>query len=276
MMVAETKTLVVMTVLMMMMMMIMIMMQRYGAVLAGCLAGVGAAFLAHALNSITSGIVDEEEDYVAWNVISAAFSLIWSMAEMVVCCIAALVAAVRMTRICGINLVPMDKERAMLAGVNSSADDGFLNRYLLLVYALIYMGSRGITKFFIKLLVKKVAPRTFVKAADMAPLVIEVLINVLFNFITVRYAMSEVMICSIGPSATVEVGGYVSTEEACSHQPAHQSTSPDLRRKPAVIQQSAGLLFTVWLSGFGFTAVQQASVIRAPSEQTCMKLVQWQ
>ena len=47
-------------------------------------------------------------------------------------------------------------------------------RYLLLVYALIYMGSRGITKFFIKLLVKKVAPRTFVKAADMAPLVIEV------------------------------------------------------------------------------------------------------
>ncbi|CAE7854807.1 unnamed protein product [Symbiodinium microadriaticum] len=192
----------------------------YGAVLAGCLAGVGAAFLAHALNSITSGIVDEEEDYVAWNVISAAFSLIWSMAEMVVCCIAALVAAVRMTRICGINLVPMDKERAMLAGslarcalelghpsVRTFGINPYkrVNKYLLLVYALIYMGSRGITKFFIKLLVKKVAPRTFVKAADMAPLVIEVLINVLFNFITVRYAMSEVMICSIGPSATVEV-----------------------------------------------------------------------
>ncbi|CAE7550782.1 unnamed protein product, partial [Symbiodinium necroappetens] len=191
----------------------------YGAVLAGCLAGVGAAFLAHALNSITSGIVDEEEDYVAWNVISAAFSLIWSMAEMVVCCIAALVAAVRMTRICGINLVPMDKERAMLAGslARCALELGHpslrtfginpykrVNKYLLLVYALIYMGSRGITKFFIKLLVKKVAPRTFVKAADMAPLVIEVLINVLFNFITVRYAMSEVMICSIGPSATVE------------------------------------------------------------------------
>ncbi|CAE7028994.1 unnamed protein product, partial [Symbiodinium sp. KB8] len=160
------------------------------------------------------------QDYVAWNVISAAFSLIWSMAEMVVCCIAALVAAVRMTRICGINLVPMDKERAMLAGslarcalelghpsVRTFGINPYkrVNKYLLLVYALIYMGSRGITKFFIKLLVKKVAPRTFVKAADMAPLVIEVLINVLFNFITVRYAMSEVMICSIGPSATVEV-----------------------------------------------------------------------
>eukprot|EP00439_Symbiodinium_sp_Y106_P013071 s2507_g1.t3 len=125
-----------------------------------------------------------------------------------------------MTRICGINLVPMDKERAMLAGslarcalelghpsVRTFGINPYkrVNKYLLLVYALIYMGSRGITKFFIKLLVKKVAPRTFVKAADMAPLVIEVLINVLFNFITVRYAMSEVMICSIGPSATVEV-----------------------------------------------------------------------
>lgn len=79
------------------------------------------------------------------------------------------------------------------------------NKYLLLIYAIIYMGSRGITKFFAKLIMKKVAPRTILKVAEFAPLVVEVLINVLFNWVTVSYAMNEVMICSLGPSATVEV-----------------------------------------------------------------------
>lgn len=79
------------------------------------------------------------------------------------------------------------------------------NKYLLLIYALIYMGSRGITKFIAKLLMKKVAPRTLLKVTKFAPLLVEVLINVLFNSVTVNYAMNEVMICSLGPSATIEV-----------------------------------------------------------------------
>eukprot|EP00913_Durusdinium_trenchii_P000284 g258.t1 len=77
---------------------------------------LGAAFFAQALNDFTTTIVDEEQDWLVWNVLSATFSLIWSMAEMLVCVVAALVAAVKMIRICGIMLVPMDKERAMLAG----------------------------------------------------------------------------------------------------------------------------------------------------------------
>ena len=193
---------------------------RYAAVTTGALAGVGAAFLAQALNDFTSTIVDEEEDFILWNVLAGSFSLLWSLAEMLVCCIAALVATVRMTRICGILLVPMDKERAMLAGslarsalelghpkVRTFGIDPYkrANKYLLLFYALIYMGSRGLTKFFIKLIVKKAAPRTLLKVTEFAPLAVEVCINVLFNTVTVNYAMNEVMICSLGPSATVEV-----------------------------------------------------------------------
>ncbi len=193
---------------------------RYAAILTGALAGVGAAFLAQVLNDFTSTIVDEEEDFVMWNVLAGLFSLLWSLAEMLVCCIAALVATVRMTRICGINLVPMDKERAMLAGslarsalelghpkVRTFGIDPYkrANKYLLLFYALIYMGSRGITKFVVKLIVKKAAPRTLLKVTKFAPLLVEVLINLLFNTVTVNYAMNEVMICSVGPSATVEV-----------------------------------------------------------------------
>lgn len=192
----------------------------HAAVLAGILAGVGAAFFAQALNDFTTTIVDEEEDFIAWNVLAGTFSLIWSMAEMLVCVVAALVAAVKMTRICGIMLVPMDKERAMLAGslARAALELGHpkvrtfgidphkkASKFLLLLYALIYMGSRGITKFLIKLIVKKVAPRTLLKFAELAPLVIEIMINVLFNFVTVRYAMNEVIICALGPSATVEV-----------------------------------------------------------------------
>eukprot|EP00435_Cladocopium_sp_Y103_P023827 s541_g5.t2 len=193
---------------------------RYAAVLTGALAGVGAAFLAQLLNDYTSTLVDEDEDYIMWNVLAGSFSLLWSLAEMLVCCIAALVATVRMTRICGIMLVPMDKERAMLAGslarsalelghpkVRTFGIDPYkrANKYLLLIYALIYMGSRGITKFIAKLLMKKVAPRTLLKVTKFAPLLVEVLINVLFNSVTVNYAMNEVMICSLGPSATIEV-----------------------------------------------------------------------
>ena len=193
---------------------------RYAAVLTGALAGVGAAFLAQLLNDYTSTIVDEEEDFIMWNVLAGSFSLLWSLAEMLVCCIAALVATVRMTRICGIMLVPMDKERAMLAGslarsalelghpkVRTFGIDPYkrANKYLLLIYALIYMGSRGITKFIAKLIMKKVAPRTLLKVTKFAPLLVEVLINVLFNSVTVNYAMNEVMICSLGPSATIEV-----------------------------------------------------------------------
>ena len=168
---------------------------------------MGAAFLAQVLNDFTSTIVDEEEDYVLWNVIAGSLSLVWSLAEVLVCCIAALVATVRMTRICGIMLVPMDKERAMLAGslarsalelghpkVRTFGIDPYkrANKYLLLFYALIYMGSRGITKFLIKLIMKKAAPRTLLKVAQFAPLAVEVAINVLFNFVTVNYAMHEV------------------------------------------------------------------------------------
>lgn len=193
---------------------------RYAAVSTGALAGIGAAFLAQVLNDFTSTIVDEEEDFVMWNVLAGSFSLLWSLAEMVVCCIAALVATVRMTRICGILLVPMDKERAMLAGslarsalelghpkVRTFGIDPYkrANKCLLLFYALIYMGSRGVTKFIIKLIVKKAAPRTLLKVTEFAPLAVEVFINVVFNSVTVNYAMNEVMICSLGPSATVEV-----------------------------------------------------------------------
>eukprot|EP00913_Durusdinium_trenchii_P026291 g24669.t1 len=125
-----------------------------------------------------------------------------------------------MTRICGILLVPMDKERAMLAGslarsalelghpkVRTFGIDPYkrANKCLLLFYALIYMGSRGVTKFIIKLIVKKAAPRTLLKVTEFAPLAVEVFINVVFNSVTVNYAMNEVMICSLGPSATVEV-----------------------------------------------------------------------
>ena len=169
---------------------------------------MGAAFLAQVLNDFTSTIVDEEEDFVLWNVIAGSLSLVWSLAEVLVCCIAALVATVRMTRICGIMLVPMDKERAMLAGslarsalelghpkVRTFGIDPYkrANKYLLLFYALIYMGSRGITKFLIKLIMKKAAPRTLLKVAQFAPLAVEVAINVLFNFVTVNYAMHEVL-----------------------------------------------------------------------------------
>ncbi|CAE7487053.1 unnamed protein product [Symbiodinium pilosum] len=204
----------------------------HGAVLAGVLAGVGAAFFAQALNDLTATMVSEEEDWLAFNTIAGSFSLVWSLAEMVVCCIAALVAAVRMTRICGITLVPMDKERAMLAGslARAALELGHpkvrtfgidphkrASKFLLLLYALIYMGSRGVTKFIIKLIVKKVAPRTLLKFAELAPLVIEILINVMFNSVTVRYAMNEVMVCTLGPSATVEVTSQLIKKHRQSH-----------------------------------------------------------
>mmetsp|Transcript_71519 Transcript_71519/g.167517 ORF Transcript_71519/g.167517 Transcript_71519/m.167517 type:complete len:943 (+) Transcript_71519:31-2859(+) len=204
----------------------------HGAVLAGVIAGVGAAFFAQALNDVTGTMVDEEEDWLAFNAISGSFSLVWSLAEMVVCCIAALVAAVRMTRICGILLVPMDKERAMLAGslARAALELGHprirtfgidphkrASKCLLLIYALIYMGSRGVTKFIVKLIVKKVAPRTLLKFAELAPLVIEILINVAFNTVTVRYAMNEVMVCTLGPSAAVEVTSQLIRAHRQSH-----------------------------------------------------------
>lgn len=84
--------------------------------------------LLEALNDFTTTIVDEEEDFIgghfppalelleakigalracngcraAWNVLAGTFSLVWSLAEMLVCVVAALIAAVKMTRICGI------------------------------------------------------------------------------------------------------------------------------------------------------------------------------
>eukprot|EP00438_Fugacium_kawagutii_P022023 Skav232743 [mRNA] locus=scaffold4478:11064:12737:+ [translate_table: standard] len=45
---------------------------RYAAILTGALAGVGAAFLAQLLNDYTSTLVDEEEDFVLWNVLAGS------------------------------------------------------------------------------------------------------------------------------------------------------------------------------------------------------------
>eukprot|EP00440_Ansanella_granifera_P051525 gb/GFBE01055861.1/.p1 GENE.gb/GFBE01055861.1/~~gb/GFBE01055861.1/.p1 ORF type:complete len:983 (+),score=211.03 gb/GFBE01055861.1/:1-2949(+) len=192
----------------------------YAAVLAAAIAGVVAALFAKVLNDWTATIVDEEEEYVAFFAISCSLSVIWSLVEMVICCIAALIATAKMAHICGLILVPMDRERAVLAGclARAALELGHpqsrlfgidplkrVSKVILCLNTLMYMGSRGMTKFLIRLLVKKVGPRSVVKFAEFAPLVSEIAVNVLFNVLTVRAAMNEVMICTIGPSASIEV-----------------------------------------------------------------------
>mmetsp|Transcript_64157 Transcript_64157/g.114114 ORF Transcript_64157/g.114114 Transcript_64157/m.114114 type:complete len:917 (+) Transcript_64157:136-2886(+) len=191
----------------------------YGAVFGGVLAGVGAALLAKVLNDFVETFFDPDAQMIEFNIFAGLLSCVWSIGEMMVCCVAAIAAAAKMSGICGIVLVPMDHERAMLAGslARSALELGHpqgrflgvnphkkINKNMLLINTLIYMSSRGATKFIVKMAVKKIAPRTAIKFLEFAPLASEIALNVMFNYLTVRFAMSEVMVCCIGPSAGVE------------------------------------------------------------------------
>eukprot|EP00930_Biecheleria_cincta_P045054 TRINITY_DN31052_c0_g1_i1.p1 TRINITY_DN31052_c0_g1~~TRINITY_DN31052_c0_g1_i1.p1 ORF type:complete len:825 (+),score=102.19 TRINITY_DN31052_c0_g1_i1:95-2569(+) len=191
----------------------------WGALCSGCLAGVGAGIFADVLNTYAGTLVSEEDEVILYYTLTSVLSLIWSIAEMIVCCIAGLIFTVRMTKICGITLIPMDRERAILAGslarsvlelghpqdrlygVNPLRRSG---RFCILINALIYMSSRGAVKFLCKMAVKKVGPRTALKQLPFAGLLIEIFVNVVFNGLAVRYAMLAATICCLGPSACVE------------------------------------------------------------------------
>jgi len=192
----------------------------YAAVFGGVVAGVVAALMSQALNDFVGGIWDPEEQMIEYNVGAGLLSCIWSVAEMMICCVAAISAAAKMTAVCGIVLVPMDRERAMLAGslARSALELGHpqgkffgvnphkkVSKNLLLIHTVLYMSSRGATKFIVKMVLKKIAPRTAIKFLEFAALWVELALNVIFNYLTVRFAMSEVMLCCLGPSAAVEV-----------------------------------------------------------------------
>eukprot|EP00930_Biecheleria_cincta_P033192 TRINITY_DN22991_c0_g1_i1.p1 TRINITY_DN22991_c0_g1~~TRINITY_DN22991_c0_g1_i1.p1 ORF type:complete len:772 (-),score=98.51 TRINITY_DN22991_c0_g1_i1:235-2550(-) len=196
----------------------------WAAIFSACLAGVGAAIFADALNTYAGTLVSEEEEVVLYYTITSILSLIWSIAEMIVCCAAGFVFTVRMTKVCGIVLIPMDRERAKLAGslarsvmeLGHPQDRIFgvdplrrSSKWCLLLNTLIYMGSRGAVKFVFKMVVKKVGPRTIVKQVQFAGLAIEIFINVIFNSLALRFAMLGASICCLGPTACVEVVGQL-------------------------------------------------------------------
>eukprot|EP00928_Gymnodinium_smaydae_P043821 TRINITY_DN29298_c0_g1_i1.p1 TRINITY_DN29298_c0_g1~~TRINITY_DN29298_c0_g1_i1.p1 ORF type:complete len:787 (-),score=124.78 TRINITY_DN29298_c0_g1_i1:535-2553(-) len=199
----------------------------YGAMLAGVVAGVVAAVLAKLINDEIKKYVSEEDDVILFYTLVSVGSLVWSLVEMVICCIAAIYCGWKIASICAMKLWPVDHERALILGslARAALELGHpqwklfgidpqkkVNKYVLLMSGLFYLGQRSLVKFIFKLVVKKLAPRATVKAADMAALWVEIVVNSIFNYLTVRTSMIETMLCCIGPSAIVEVTSKLTQE----------------------------------------------------------------
>jgi len=73
------------------------------------------------------------------------------------------------------------------------------------VKALLYLSRRGIVKFCVRFLIKKVVPRAALRISDVATVWIEITVNMIFNFLAAKSCMTETALCCIGPSAITEV-----------------------------------------------------------------------
>lgn len=256
------------------------------AIFAGCMAGALSAALC-AVTEILVAATGASATTVL--VVAGGFSCVWSVIEMVIVYAACIYAAVFLTDVCGLVLVPADRDRAMVAGALSRAaleiahpfnaqlgvdpqkhankcvvrcrscatttgpagshalllaprnrrpgrliaaaaatatttgpagshalllapqppllprlrsHSPPLPRYLLLINAVLYIGKRGISAFLLKILLRRVLVRA---AAKSLLAWVAIPVNMFWNVLTVRYCMSEVVICCIGPSAIVEI-----------------------------------------------------------------------
>mmetsp|Transcript_60923 Transcript_60923/g.108202 ORF Transcript_60923/g.108202 Transcript_60923/m.108202 type:complete len:841 (+) Transcript_60923:38-2560(+) len=203
----------------------------YMTVLAGAGAGVIAALLAEVMNNLAESVISAEEDMIGYTCVAGVFSLAWSAFEIIVCALAATVGTAKIVVLCGLRLSPVNSERALLLGsvVRSALELGHPqetyygvnpqkknNMLFVVCFALAFMSARGVVKFVGKIFVKKVLPRALMKSipTDAAMLFIEILVNASFNFFTLRACMLEVMICCLGPSASLEVSSKLIRERS--------------------------------------------------------------
>jgi Ca2+-binding EF-hand superfamily protein len=138
--------------------------------------------------------------------------LIFSFVEMSIMYMAGLSSALDITALTGLKLFPEDEDRmfiiAALArsalqvgnpkrtayGVNPTSD---VSRGRLFLVAVVYIGKKGLTTIFLKLLLKRVLLRC---AAKSVLSFVAVPVNAMWNSFVMRMVMREIRVCSIGPS----------------------------------------------------------------------------
>lgn len=184
----------------------------------GLVAGLVAAGLAQALTKTAAQQAHSNSSAHFWVLVSL-YSFIWTTAECGLIYLAALWGTARLARVCRLQLWPLDRERALLAGalVRSALELGQpqgrqlgvdpqkkASTSTVLLSTVWYFFSRTLVKFVLSFLVTKLGPRVTVKTAAAQLVAVEILVNVFFNVTAVRVCMLETSVCCMGPSAATE------------------------------------------------------------------------
>lgn len=188
------------------------------AKLAAIVAGIVAALLADLVETFAEREVGNQT--ALFNCITLIGSCIWSLIEVLTVCFAGVLAVTQMVKLAELQLWPLSRERALVAGALAraalklghpqSSHMGVdprrgISKWSLLLASLVYFGKRSVTKFFARLAVKKVAPRAALKSVDAIDLLVCILVNVVFNHLTMTSCMTESITCCFGPSAIIDM-----------------------------------------------------------------------
>ena len=192
------------------------------AVAFGVVAGVGSAFVVHALYRHTFGATG------AWPLRLARFAISVVVSGVEVACIyaACVNAAVELARICGLRLWPLDHDRALTTAALARAAleipqpvrpclgiDPMRKLSGLRLYGvqLLYAGKRGISLFLLKLFVKKVLARVVLRGflarqgdSRAVDLFFVVLVNAIWNLLMVASCCRSAKVCCLGPPAATK------------------------------------------------------------------------
>lgn len=213
-------------------------------------AGALAAFVNFNVNEEVATQVGSDSS-AAYYAVTIALSIFWSILEISLIYIFAILATTKTMWLFGMNLFPSDKERVLISGAlfRAALDLGQpLGRQmgvdplktaspaLLCIAGLMLSSKRAILKWLLKFLITRLAPRMAVKAARDADLYIQIGVNAATSLLTTWLAMREVHFICMGPSAFLEYFHMLLEWRAAASADKPESAELDDHTKMAVMR----------------------------------------
>eukprot|EP00931_Biecheleriopsis_adriatica_P004441 TRINITY_DN106108_c0_g1_i1.p1 TRINITY_DN106108_c0_g1~~TRINITY_DN106108_c0_g1_i1.p1 ORF type:complete len:750 (+),score=93.68 TRINITY_DN106108_c0_g1_i1:20-2269(+) len=195
-----------------------------------CIAGVvSAVIVSETANAV--GYAIQPQDIAGWALlysITGTISTVVSCLELCFLYVACVRGAMEISDACRLVLWPMDRDRAIAAGAIVRAalelphpalkrlgvDPNRIDRgFCLTLWLLLFFWARRVmSKFLFKLIVRKALPRAGIKLSGQAEadedrtlnftldIIMAIVANVIWNYLTVRQNMREVQVCCQGPT----------------------------------------------------------------------------
>jgi len=193
--------------------------------LAACLVGAAIAVLNFLTTDWSRNAAGQNSQSVKYYTILILLMFAWTVLELAVMYGACFWQSVTLTDTFKLKIWPATEESVLIAGSLARAaleephprakrfgidpSKRTLKGWLALA-TLLYAGKRWVTRQLLKLIIKKAAPRAFLRVVEslkrgLLEAILAAIVNIVWNFLTVRSVVRETIVCCTGPSVVLGI-----------------------------------------------------------------------